>query len=258
MEKVPKVLVIAASDPSGGAGIQADIRTLTVLKVYPLSVLTAVTVQSTAGVLDIRAVPTRIVAAQLNALFDDTTIDCAKIGALANAPIVRTVAEILEGKKLRRLVLDPVIMPKKGKRLLSHSGVAAMVSRLLPLTYLITPNLDEASLLCGFEVSDPASMRDACKALRDMGATNILLKGGHLSGDPVDILYDGTDFHHFRSKRVKRRAVHGTGCVYSSAIAAYLARGASLHEAVKRAKQFIRRAISQSLSIGKGARVCWF
>ena len=250
------VLSVAGSDPGGGAGIQADIKTLSSLKVYGMAVISALTAQNTTGVSGVMAVPAEFVGQQMDAAIADIRPDAVKTGMLANREIVECVAARFRQHQLTRIVVDPVLMSTAGTPLLAADAVPALKLQLAPLALLITPNMGEAETLTGHSVCNLQEMEEACRRLVDFGPRYALVKGGHLAGDAVDVLFDGKAMTHFRSLRVPASNTHGTGCVLSAAIAAYLAKGSSVEESVKRGKQFVEAAIRRGLSIGKGHGPC--
>ncbi len=244
---IPQTLTIAGSDPSGGAGIQADLKTFSALGAYGMSVLTALTVQNTHGVRGVHNVPPSFVADQIQALFDDTHIDAVKIGMLGSAQTVERVAGCLAEKRPPVIVVDPVMVAKSGHRLLDPDAVAAVRERLLPLASVITPNLPEAGDLLGEEEAvDVAGMRAAAEKLHGFGATSVLVKGGHLdAAEAIDVFYDGESFSELKAPRTATRNTHGTGCTLSSAIAALAPRAASLRAAVDGGKRYLTAALQQ-------------
>lgn len=247
------VLTVAGSDSGGGAGIQADIKTITLLGGYAASVLTALTAQNTLGVTAIHGVPASFVEEQLEAVFSDIPINVVKTGMLFSSPIIEVLAEKLALYDKKMLVLDPVMIAKGGSSLIDDSAVAALVERLLPRAYLVTPNLPEAERLTGLSIRDESTMEEACRRLHSLGARNVLLKGGHLPGpEATDLLFHGIGFRRFATRRIDTPNTHGTGCSTASAIAAFLAGGEPLPVAVTRAKEFITAAISLSVPMGKG------
>jgi hydroxymethylpyrimidine/phosphomethylpyrimidine kinase len=248
----PVALTIAGSDPSGGAGIQADLKTFHQFGVYGEAVITLITVQNSVRVDRVECLPAELVAEQLQAVLEDIPPRAAKTGALGNLANVLTVASAAEEFDFP-LVVDPVLMSKHGQSLLASEAVEAVASRLIPRAFLVTPNLPEAGALAGFEVDDVASMRRAAKRLCEMGARAALVKGGHLEDSAIDILYHNGRFTEFSAPRLKTRHTHGTGCTYSAAITAGLARGCSLEDAVGRAKAFITEAIRSNPGLGHGA-----
>lgn len=247
-----RALTIAGSDSSGGAGIQADLRVFSDLGVYGLSTVTAVTAQNSRGVQKIDKVPPKIVAAQIDSVTRDIGADACKIGMLYAYQLVDVVAERIDRRSIPNVVLDPVIFAKDGTRLLLARGVGRMRRFLIPKCTLVTPNLVEAGELTKREVTDIESARDAAKQIHDFGANYVLIKGGHLEGEPVDILYDGEQFIEYRGERIEGKNMHGTGCVLSAAIAARLALGDSVPEAIKFAKEYVGAAIKNSVKLGKG------
>ena len=220
------VLAIAGSDPSGGAGIQADLKTYAALGVYGMAAITALTAQNTVGVTGVHAVPPEFVALQIDAVVSDIPPDAVKTGMLASAEIVRMVAEKAREHGLRNLVVDPVMVAKSGDSLLAEDAVRAVRDELVPLATVVTPNLPEAAALLGRPVDSLEVMREAARAIHALGAANVVIKGGHLEGETLtDILFDGERLHEFSGPRVQTRNTHGTGCTFSSAIAVYLALG---------------------------------
>ena len=248
------VLTIAGSDSGGGAGIQADLKTITLLGSYGASAITALTAQNTRGVKSIHGIPPSFVRDQVDTVLSDLPIDIIKTGMLHTPAIISLLGEYLqEQPRYYPLVIDPVMVAKGGASLLELDAVAVFQESLLPLAYLLTPNLPEAERLLNCRIQSEAAMEQAVRQLHAMGAANVLLKGGHLnSGDAVDILFDGQNIHRFSSERFFTSATHGTGCSFASAIAAFLAQGEPLKEAVDRAKQFITNAIRLARPIGKG------
>lgn len=249
---IPRALTIAGSDSGGGAGIQADLKTFSALGVFGMTAITALTAQNTTGVYGVVELDPSFVARQIDVVVDDIGVDAVKTGMLANAAIVEAVAERVQAHKLERLVVDPVMVSKSGSPLLQPSAVDAVKSRLLPLALVVTPNLHEAAALSGFGVADAATMEAAARAVHALGPRYVVVKGGHLEGDPCDLLYDGHSFHRLRGERFDTPHTHGTGCVFASAIAANLAKGADVPEAVSAAKQFITIAIRHGLALGHG------
>ena len=247
-----KILTIAASDSCGGAGIQADIKAITVLGGYALSAVTALTAQNTVCIEDIHPVPQDFLEKQLDAVLKDIGADAVKTGMLFDSAAVKTIAAKIREYRIPYVVIDPVILSKTGNTLLKDEALNTLKKELLPLSFIITPNLDEAEALTGIKVDSISSMKKAAEKIFGLGAKNVLIKGGHLKGDPVDILYDGKSFFEFPGKRINTKNTHGTGCTLSAAIATELAKGASPFEAVKNAKEFITTAIKFSLPLGSG------
>ncbi|HSK20744.1 MAG TPA: bifunctional hydroxymethylpyrimidine kinase/phosphomethylpyrimidine kinase [Longimicrobiales bacterium] len=246
-------LTVAGSDSGGGAGIQADLKTFHAFGVFGTSAITAITVQNTLGVTGVHAVPLDIVTAQIAAVASDLPPRAVKTGMLATRELVSAVAKSIRDHALPNYVLDPVMIATSGDRLLDEDAQHAVLDELVPLSTLVTPNLDEAAILAGFSVKDPAAMHRAARRLVAAGASAALVKGGHLRGDElVDVLYDGSTVREFRRPRIDTRSTHGTGCTLSAAITALLARGISLSEAVEQALDFVHRAIVQAPNLGAG------
>ncbi len=253
---IKTVLTIAGSDPSGGAGIQADLKTFSRLRVYGMSAITALTAQNTLGVSDVMDVPPDFVARQLDAVLGDIPPDAAKTGMLRSAAVIEAVAVKLKQYNVKRLVVDPVMVSKSGAPLLDPGAVGAFCRTLVPMALVITPNTEEAQALTGIDVRSTNDMEKAASRIHAMGAKYVLLKGGHLEGEAADVLFDGQDFAYFRSERLQTRDTHGTGCVLSAAIAAHLALGASVIEAARLGKEFVTEAIRNGLRIGSGQGPC--
>ena len=253
-----RVLSIAGSDSGGGAGIQADLKTFAALGCYGMTAITAVTAQNTLGVTAIHAVPAEILQAQLAAVFDDIGVDAVKIGMLHSPEIVRVVAQALRSHRVRHVVLDPVMVATSGDRLIAPETVAVLVRELFPLACVVTPNLDEAALLLGRPIETVGQLDDAARDLLALGAPAMLLKGGHLAGDTVvDLLavagQPPAEWQRLQSARIASRNVHGTGCTLSSAIAAQLALGHDLPQAVTLARSYILQAIATGADVRTGA-----
>ncbi|WP_024880887.1 bifunctional hydroxymethylpyrimidine kinase/phosphomethylpyrimidine kinase [Methylosinus sp. LW3] len=252
--QIPKVLSIAGSDPSGGAGVQGDLKTFSALRCYGMAAITALTAQNTRGVSLVHAVPAPVVAAQIDAIFADIEVDAVKIGMLAEPAIAQAAADSLARAGAQRIVLDPVLVATSGDSLSSAGLVEAVIARLFPLAALVTPNLPEAAALLGApEAATPREMLEQGRALVARGARAVLMKGGHLSGEPLDILVEGEDVHEFHGARVATRNLHGTGCALSSAIAAHLAHGAELVPAIRSAKDFLTEALGAADTLALGA-----
>jgi len=246
-------LTIAGSDPGGGAGIQADLRTFAALEVYGFSAITSVIAQNSSRVLRVTAMSPSMVATQIEAIAIEHKPDAIKIGALGNAAIVRAVAQSLIGHKLAAPVIDPVLISTSGTRLLSKSGERALIEHLLPLARVITPNIPEARMLTGIEITSTTDAEEAARRFIKLGVRAVVIKGGHLTAndDVIDLLYNG---HHFVRMKAQRVAIdaHGTGCAFSAAIAAHLAHGSDLEAAVRSAKEFVMRALRGSFRFGNG------
>jgi len=247
-----KVLTIAASDSSGGAGIQADLKTILSLGGYGMSVLTAVTAQNTLGIHGTVPVDPDFVRLQLDAVLGDIGADCIKIGALVNDKIVRVVAERIRAYGITKVVVDPVLASTHATPLLNESGRAALIEEIFPIAFLLTPNIPEAEILSGRKISGLQDMKKAAAKLQKMGPRYVLVKGGHLEEIPVDVLHDGVRHYEFTSKRVRTQHRHGTGCTLASAIATLLAEGLPLMECIDEAKRYLYRALRFSLNIGRG------
>jgi hydroxymethylpyrimidine/phosphomethylpyrimidine kinase len=249
-----RVLTIAGSDSGGGAGIQADLKTFAALGCYGTSAITALTAQNTVGVQGIHAVPAEFLKAQIQSVLDDIGVDAVKIGMLHAPGIVEVVAWAIDHYKLTNVVLDPVMVATSGDRLIASETVQVLVHELFPRVSVITPNLDEAALLLGRDIPNAEALDIAAQDLLAMGARAVLLKGGHLAGDEVvDLLADASGpLQRLASRRIASRNVHGTGCTVSSAIAAHLALGHGLSEAVSLARAFILEAIAQGADVTTG------
>jgi len=251
---ITRVLTIAGSDSGGGAGIQADLKTIGVLGAHGMSAITAVTAQNTLGVLGIHALEPAFVRLQIEAVLDDIGVDAVKTGMLATAAIIDAVARVLEDRRPAPLVVDPVLAAESGAGLLEGSAAASLMRRLVPLATLVTPNAAEAAQLLGMTVATVDDQRRAARRFVEAGAAAALIKGGHLEGpDAVDVLCVGTALHELSAPRLDRTNTHGTGCILASAIAVHLGRGEPLLNAVEKAKQFVSRAIAGGLAIGGGA-----
>ena len=248
---IPIALTIAGSDPSGGAGIQADLKTFHQFGVYGMSVITLLTVQNTCRVSAVETLPAQFVLDQLDAVIEDLPPHAAKTGALGSREVIEAIAE-RAARFPFPLVVDPVMISKHGAPLIQEDARAILARRLLPHAYLVTPNVHEAMALGGKEFSGQASLEDAARAIADFGPKAVLIKGGHLVADATDLLYTEGRFQSFPGKRIETPHTHGTGCTYSAAITAGLAKGASLLEAVSAAKQFITRAIETNPGLGHG------
>lgn len=251
----PRVaLTIAGSDSGGGAGIQADLRAFAALGVHGMSAITALTAQNTTGVFGVVEMSPEFIAQQIDVVVSDLGVDATKTGMLSSQPIIEVVADRVKALGLTPLVVDPVMMAKGGDPLLHPDAVDAMRRILIPLATIATPNLPEAEVLAGFPVTTLAEMREGARAIHALGAQAVVVKGGHLSdsSDAVDLLFDGSAFAEFRSPRFDTPHTHGTGCTFASAIAAGLAQGLGLVEAVGQAKELITAAVRHGLPIGSG------
>src|SRR2546426_7257648 len=248
---IPRALTIAGSDSGGGAGIQADLKTFAALGVYGLSALTAITVQNTQGVRAAQELPPELVEAQIDAVLEDIGADAAKTGMLSSSAIIEVVARCVSRWNLR-LVVDPVMVAKGGDPLLQPEAITTLSTVLLPLAEVVTPNLLEAEALTGQRVETLDDMRAAAQAIAALGPRHVVVKGGHRTADPVDVYFDGKRFAELRAERISTRHTHGTGCTFSAAIAAFMARGLPVDAAVAGAKNYITEAIRHAPGLGNG------
>ncbi|WP_424535914.1 bifunctional hydroxymethylpyrimidine kinase/phosphomethylpyrimidine kinase [Sphaerisporangium viridialbum] len=247
----PRVLTIAGSDSGGGAGIQADLKTMLALGVHGMSVIAAVTAQNSLGVQGYWELPAEAVRAQLDSVLGDIGAQAVKTGMLASPELVEVVAEVLAGVDVP-VVVDPVGVSKHGDSLLAPEAVHTLASRLLPVATVVTPNLWEVEQLTSVKVEDEDGLRPAAEAMLELGSTWVLIKGGHLPGPPVDLLTDGVSEYRFSAERHDNRHTHGTGCTLASAIASYLALGEEVPGAVERAKEYVTGAIAHGFPLGAG------
>ncbi|MEN3033609.1 MAG: bifunctional hydroxymethylpyrimidine kinase/phosphomethylpyrimidine kinase [Aquificaceae bacterium] len=252
--RISKALTVAGSDSSGGAGVQADLKTFTALGVYGMSAITCITVQNTMGVFHTQEVSPEVVYDQIRVVYEDIGIDALKTGMLYSAKTVKMVAKAVLEFGLRNLVVDPVMRAKSGDSLLREDAKSALIEELLPLALVVTPNIPEAQELTGIPIETIQDMESACKIIRERGCQTVLVKGGHIeSGDEaIDVFFDGQEFHYFSSPFVNTRNTHGTGCTFSAAITAFLAMGQELKEAIREAKHYVYGAIEHSIDIGRG------
>ena len=250
---IKKVLTIAGSDCSGGAGIQADIKTITVHKMYAMSVITALTAQNTTGVYGIMEASPEFVAQQLDCVFKDIRPDAVKIGMVSSSRIIEVIADKLIEYNAENIVVDPVMISTSGSRLLGDDSISSLISRLLPLGTVITPNIPEAEVLCGFSIRDENDMITAAAKMGGKLNGAVLIKGGHLISEAADLLWQNGTAQWFRSERVSTPNTHGTGCTLSSAIACGLAEGKSLCGSVTSAKQYLTGALMSGLDLGRGS-----
>jgi hydroxymethylpyrimidine/phosphomethylpyrimidine kinase len=250
---IKQVLTIAGSDSGGGAGIQADLKAMSANGVFAMSVITAITAQNTEEVTDVFELPPAIVAAQIDAIFDDFDVAAVKTGMLSSATLVEVVATMLKPQKVVNLVVDPVMIAKSGHPLLKPDAIDAMQKQLFPLALIVTPNVHEAQQLSGIKIDTLADARRAAKVIYGFGCKHVLIKGGHLPAErATDLLYDGRFFNVFKGEFIDTPHTHGTGCTFASALAAQLARGKSVADAVQAAKTYVTEAIRHSLAIGHG------
>jgi len=247
------VLTIAGSDCSGGAGIQADIKSISANGAFAMSVITAITAQNTMGVFDIQDITPSMIRSQIKVIFDDIKVDAIKIGMVSKIESIKAISEELRKiKDLPPVILDPVMISKSGFKLLSEDAKETLIKELFPLATLITPNLPEAEEILGIKITNIEEMKEAAIMLKELGAKSILVKGGHLEDDATDLLYHEGKFIYLSQERIETKHTHGTGCTLSSAIAANIAKGLDVEEAVKLAKEYITMAISNGFELGKG------
>ncbi len=246
------VLTIAGSDTCGGAGIQADLKTFSAFGTYGMSVITAVTAQNTMGVFDVQDITPLMIQKQIDAIFTDIEVSAVKIGMVSQTETIHAIADRLLEYKPKNIVVDPVMISKSGYDLLQPDAKEALIKRLLPLAFIVTPNLPEAEAITGMKIETLEEMEKAAEKIIAMGPKNVLVKGGHLLDDATDVLYDGKKMVRLAMKRIPTKNTHGTGCTISSAMAAALARGMTVEEAVRTAKEYITIAIEHSLELGHG------
>jgi hydroxymethylpyrimidine kinase/phosphomethylpyrimidine kinase len=249
-----KALTIAGSDSGGGAGIQADLKTFHTFNVFGMSVVTSVTSQNTQGVRSIHDIPPSIVGDQIDMIMEDIGADAAKTGMVSNKDVIEVVVDRVKKYKIEKFVVDPVMVAKSGARLLRKDAEKALIEKLLPLAFLITPNVFEAEIISGTKIRDVEDAKKSAKIIQRKGVRFVLLKGGHLSGEKsIDILFDGRKYTHYEAERIDTENTHGTGCTFSAAITAGLSKGMNIHNAIKVAKDYITRAIRNApCNIGKG------
>ncbi len=245
-------LTIAGSDSGAGAGIQADLKTFAALGVYGTTALTAITAQNTLGVQAAFELPVDLIRAQIDAVVTDMGVSAAKTGMLSSSAIIEAVAAKLREHRLGRLVVDPVMVAKSGDRLLRPEAVESLRRVLLPLALVVTPNIPEAEVLAGFAIRSDEDVRQAARAIAALGPRNVVVKGGHRSGEPIDVLFDGERFHEFHAARIQGTSTHGTGCTFSAAIVAELVQGLAVPAAVAQAKDFVTAAIAAAPAVGHG------
>lgn len=249
---IKKVLTIAGSDSSGGAGIQADIKTIAAHKMYAMSAITALTAQNTTGVYGISEVTPEFIEQQIDCIFTDIYPDAVKIGMVSNSKIIESIAKKLKEYNAKNIVVDPVMVSTSGSKLLSDEAQNALISKLIPLGTVITPNIPEAEVLCGFSINNEQEMIKAAKEISKFYSGAILIKGGHLVNDAIDLLYEGGNIRWYSEKRITNPNTHGTGCTLSSAIACNLADGKNLDESIRSAKSYLTGALEAMLDLGKG------
>ena len=247
-----KVLSIAGSDCSGGAGIQADLKTFSAHGVYGMSVIVSVVAENTNRVIDIQDVSPDMIGKQIDAVFEDIEVDAVKVGMLSTPDCMEAVAAKLKYYHPSNIVVDPVMYAKNGCPLMEPAAIKTLIKTVIPLADVLTPNIPEAERITGRRIGTVADMEEAARAIRALGCRAVVIKGGHVPGDAVDVLFDGKEFCHFGTARIETKNTHGTGCTFSSAVASQLAKGTDLREAVRKAKDYVTMAIEHSLDIGKG------
>jgi hydroxymethylpyrimidine/phosphomethylpyrimidine kinase len=246
------VLTIAGSDSSGGAGLQADLKTMTVFGVYGATAVTAITAQNTVGVQSVFPLPSQLVTEQIRSVFGDVDVHAVKTGMLHNMSIIEAVAQELAQHQMEHVVVDPVMISQTGAMLLEPDAVQALKELLFPMAGVVTPNTYEAEQLAGFSIRSPEDRKKAAQVISEFGPRAVVVKGGHGSEDATDVLYDGREFHEFAGKRVADVGTHGSGCTFASAIASCLALGRSLSQSTALAKEFVREGITPSTDVGAG------
>lgn len=252
MKDVACALTIAGTDPSGGAGIQADLKTFQELKSYGMSVITSVVAQNTTGVQNVHHMPLSMIESQLESVYSDMPIDAVKTGMIANIDMMKMIKKYIIKKEIP-FVIDPVMVATSGDTLINEEARHYLRTHLIPICTIVTPNIPEAEYITGRKIESVSDMKAAAKEIvSSYNAKSVLIKGGHLDGDAVDFLYDGKDMHTFTEKRINTKNTHGTGCTLSAAITAYLSQGLHLVEAVQRGKDFVTAAIKDSFDIGSG------
>jgi hydroxymethylpyrimidine/phosphomethylpyrimidine kinase len=247
-----RVLTIAGSDSGGGAGIQADLKAITLLGGFGMSVLTALTAQNTVGIQAVHEIPSSFVERQIDSVLSDIGADAIKTGMLVNEGMVEVVSKKIKQYQVEKVVVDPVMVSKSGAYLLRREAQDALIKRLIPLAMVVTPNLMEASVLTGLRVNSVGEMKRAARRIYELGAKHVVMKGGHLKGMAIDLLYDGKKYIEMEGRRIESKNTHGTGCTFASAIATLLAKGDSVPEAVRKAKVFVTLAIQSGFRLGKG------
>ncbi len=250
---IKKVLTIAGSDSSGGAGIQADIKTITVHKMYAESVITALTAQNTTGVYGIMEASAEFVENQMKCVFEDIFPDAVKVGMVSNSEIIKTIAKTLTGYGAKNIVVDPVMVSTSGSKLMSDDARECLINHLLPIADVITPNIPEAEVLAGIEITDAEGMVRAAEIISEKIKGAVLIKGGHMVNDATDLLYSKGESRWFSAERIDNPNTHGTGCTLSSAIACNLAEGYTVEESIENAKKYLTGAIAARLDLGKGS-----
>lgn len=246
------VLSIAGSDCSGGAGIQADLKTCSAHGVFGMSVIVSVVAENTSRVIDIQNITPDIIAKQIDAIFEDITVNAVKVGMLSDTDCMKVVVSKLKEYKPEHIVIDPVMYAKNGCALMQPNAIGTLIENVIPIATLLTPNIPEAEIITKTKINSEQDMKNAAVKICTMGCRNVLIKGGHYIGNAVDILFDGKEFYRFETHRINTKNTHGTGCTLSSAIASNLAIGYDTYTAVKKAKNYVTTAIEHALNLGKG------
>lgn len=251
---LPTALTVAGSDCSGGAGVQADLKTFSANGVFGMSVITSVVAENTSRVISVENLPPKMISDQFDAVFEDIAVNAVKVGMLSDEIRMETVARKLQEYSPEFVVIDPVMIAKGGHALMEQNAMDALKKLVIPLAFVLTPNIPEAEAISGMTVNSIEDMKSAAKIIHELGAENVIIKGGHLGADEdaSDVLFDGNDFYYFSAKRIDTKNTHGTGCTFSSAIAANLAKGKNVRDSVAEAKRYVQTAIEHSLDIGKG------
>lgn len=247
-----KVLSIAGSDCSGGAGIQADLKTFSAHGVFGMSVIVSVVAENTSRVIKIQDITPDMIEKQIDAVFEDIEVDAVKVGMLSTLQCMNAAAKKLRQYRPKNVVIDPVMYAKNGCPLMEPTEIDTLIKLIIPLADILTPNIPEAERIAGMPISSVADMEEAARIIYTMGCKSVVVKGGHAVGNALDVLFDGNNIYHFETNRIETKNTHGTGCTFSSAIASQLANGLCLEEAVKKAKDYVTTAIKHSLAIGKG------
>lgn len=251
---LPTALTVAGSDCSGGAGVQADLKTFSANGVFGMSVITSVVAENTSRVISVQNITPQMISDQFDAVFEDIKVNAVKVGMLSDETRMEIVAQKLKEYSPEYVVIDPVMIAKGGHALMEQSAMDTLKKLIIPLSFVLTPNIPEAEAVTGMKICNTEDMKKAAGIIYGLGAKNVIIKGGHLDGDneSSDVLFDGSDFYYFTSKRINTKNTHGTGCTFSSAIAANLAKGRSVYDSVSEAKKYVQTAIEHSLDIGKG------
>ncbi len=251
---LPTALTVAGSDCSGGAGIQADLKTFSANGVFGMSVITSVVAENTSRVISVENMPPKMISDQFDAVFEDIAVNAVKVGMLSDEIRMRVTSEKLAEYSPEFVVIDPVMIAKGGHALMEQDAVDALKRLIIPLAFVLTPNIPEAEAISGMKITNTHEMENAAGIIHELGAKNVIIKGGHLEGEneSCDVLFDGCGFYYYSSRRIDTKNTHGTGCTFSSAIAANLAKGKSVCDSVAEAKKYVQTAIEHSLEIGRG------